>query len=251
MESLSGPDGHAAYLGYLGVALGLHRELYGESEYGAFHDSLNDALVRRLQSSPIGLIETYPGEIYPVDNAAVIATIALHAQATGTDVSGIVDPWVRTFRSRYVDAGSGLVYQSVRSDGRPLDSPRGSGTALTVYFLSFADRALSRDLHAALLDGLRVDALGFGLMREYPAGTGGRGDIDSGPIVLGVSVSATGFALAGCRIHRDPECYRSLYSSIVLAGAPVDSDGGRTYVSGGPLSDAIMFAMQTARPRET
>jgi hypothetical protein len=249
LASLDTDHGHAAALGYVGVALGLHRELFGASRYSDLHDGLTDALTRRIEASPIGLIETDPHEIYPMDNAAVLATIALRARARGEPEPDVVRKWVARFRARYVDGATGLAYQSVQSDGSPLDGPRGSGTALAVYFLSFVDRALSYELHQAVQDRLHTSALGFGLVREYPRGVDGRGDIDSGPIVLGISLSATGFALAGCRIHRDARCYEDLFSSMALAGAPLERDGERTNVSGGPLSDAILLAMQTARPR--
>ena len=36
---------------------------------------------------------------------------------------------------------------------------------------------------------LRRDLLGFGAVREYPPGTDGHGDIDSGPVVLGVNIT--------------------------------------------------------------
>lgn len=248
LTSLDGDNGHAAFLGYTNLALGLHRQLDPASKYAALNDSITAALVRRVEASPTLLIPTYPNEIYPVDNAAVIASIGTHARATGAEAHPLVARWSRRAEQRYVDPRTGLLYQAVRGDGRPLDAPRGSGTALAAYFLSFADTKLSRKLHLAVQRELARSVLGFGVVREYPAGVaGGLGDIDSGPLIAGFSISATGFALAGCRIHGDPQCFSRLYSTIHLMGAPVERGGKRSYVSGGPLSDAIMLAMQTAR----
>ena len=70
-------------------------------------------------------------------------------------------------------------------------------------------------------------------------------------MVLGVSISATGFGLAASRIHGDAETFESLWSTAYLFGAPVDRDGTRSFALGGPLGDAMMFAVLTARPART
>jgi hypothetical protein len=67
-------------------------------------------------------------------------------------------------------------------------------------------------------------------------------------VVLGVGVSATGFTLGGARIHGDRALYTQLYRTADLFGAPHRSGNGRRFVSGGPLGDAILLAMLTARP---
>jgi hypothetical protein len=136
------------------------------------------------------VIETYPGEAYPADVAAV--------------------------------------------------------AAISVYFLSFADPVLSRDLFAALAGPQRAGFLGFGGIREYAPGHDGSGDIDSGPVLLGVSVSATGFAIAGARLHGDRDLFTSLYRTADLFGVAVDRGAGRRFLTGGPLGNAILLAMLTA-----
>lgn len=93
-----------------------------------------------------------------------------------------------------------------------------------------------------------MNLAGFGAMREYPSGRSGNGDIDSGPVVLGASVSATGFALASSRLHGDRETFVGLYRTAHLFGLPVGDSAGFRYVSGGPLGNAILLAMLTAGP---
>jgi hypothetical protein len=249
LDRLHTEEGHAAFLGYSNLVLSLHRVVYPDSKYAALNDRLTSALERRFSGSPTSLVATYPSEVFPVDNAAGIASIALHARANRQAVPAIVLHWSRVVRERYVHRASGLLVQIVRPDGTALDAPRGSGTALAAYFLSFSNPSLSKDLHEAVERELSHDVLGFRLISEYPESVPrGRGDIDSGPLVFGLSVSATGFSLGGCRVHGDAECYRHTLAAVTLFGAPTERAHGRTYVSGGPLGDAIMFAMQTARP---
>jgi hypothetical protein len=79
-----------------------------------------------------------------------------------------------------------------------------------------------------------------------------RSDIDSGPVILGFGVSATGFAVGASRANDDRDSFVALYATAHLFGAPFDESGSRTFTTGGPLGDAILFAMLTApRPRDS
>jgi hypothetical protein len=247
ISALDSLEGHVAFLGYANLVLSLHRRVFGDSKYAALNDAMTAALVRRFKASRFRPIETYPGQIFPVDNSAGIASIALHAKATGHP-EPVLTRLMDGFRRQSVNAKTGLLIQSLHMDGSGLDAPRGSGTALGAYFMSFADVPFSYELHAAVERELATHVFGFRAVREYPDSVArGSGDIDSGPLVFGLSVSATGFALAGCRIHHDETCYRELLSTANLFGAPFDrGEAGRTFVAGGPLGDAILFAMQTA-----
>jgi len=233
---------HAAYLGYFNLLLSLHRQLNPNSKYAALNDCITSALVRRLERSPTLLLQSYPAETYPVDNAAVIASVAPQHRP-------LVEKWIARCRKNYLDPKTGLLIQAVEPhSGAPADSPRGSGTALAAYFLSFADPAFSRDLYQAARKHLADTFLGFGVVREYPHHCPeGCGDIDSGPLILGYSISATGFLIGGSRIHGDAEEFTRLTGTAHLFGAPLRRGDRREYVTGGPLGNAILFAMLTAR----
>lgn len=249
LNNLGSRNGHA-YLGYVNLALGMDRLLRPDSPHAELHDRLTAALARRIAASKTGLIETYPHETYPPDVSAVVGSIGLHSRATGVDRGRpeLVGRWVETVRDRYIEPRSGLLIQAVRSNGQPLDRPRASGTAIAAYFLSFAHREMSRELFGALQKN-RGSFAGFGGVREYPRWQrSGLGDIDSGPVLFGVGVSASGFSVASTRIHGDRDMYRSIFRTVTLFGAPAPRGEGRWFVSGGPLGNAIMLAMLTAGP---
>lgn len=238
--------GHVAYLGYAGIAIALHRRLAPTSRFAATDDAIAAALARRFAASKTGLVETYPGEVYPVDNTAALAALALHAAATRRPPPEGLLRGLDAVR-RAIDPATGLLVQSVGvDDGAPRDGPRGSGTALASWFLSYADEATSAALWRATRQELFRTVLGFGAVLEHPSGAS-KGDVDSGPVVLGFGVSATGFALGAARAHGDRDAFRALFATTHLFGAPWTEDHVRTYATGGPLGDAILFAMTTAR----
>lgn len=244
LQSLDDPVGRDAWIGYVALALGLHRLVDPEFPHGPIHDRIIATLKSRIEQSPTSIIATYPGETYPVDNAACIAAIAIWGTATGTDQSAFVEEWTAEFERSYVEPTSGFVRQA--TDTPDYGTPRGSGTALSAYFLGFVDRALSEKLFRALIKNGKQEVFGMATIREYPDGFAGTGDIDSGPVILGASVSATGFAIGSAKRFGDLGSFRQLHRTAELFGMPYRSAHGKGFVVGGPLGDAILLAMDTA-----
>ena len=249
LESLETSDrGHAAYLGYLNLALGLHRSLVPDSRFASLNDRISTSLARRLALGRHGILETYPRETYPVDNAAVLGSLLQHARSTGANHGAVTGPMLERFRSDWRDPASRLLYQSLDPhDGSPLDSGRASGTAFAAVLLGYGEAEVSRDLYRRAQASCAGSLLGFGYVSEYPRGSpGGAGDIDSGPLIFGISPSATGFLLASARRFDDRAQFTELYRTAHLMGAPVARQGKRTYVTGGPLGNAMLFTLLTA-----
>ena len=248
LASLAGAHGHA-YLAYSALALGMARWLDPEGfppDVARAHDALIAAYERRLLASPTGLIETYPDEAFPTDVAAVAAAIAVHGRVTGIDHAPVLAHWVREVRSVQIDRASGFVHQRMSVDGTPRDVPRGSGTGLAAYYAGFVDRSLAAELTSALLAHERT-LLGFGAIAEFGARVG-HGDIDSGPVILGVSVAATGFSLAPFRALGHREAFTRLFRTTTLFGLPAWRGEALCFRTGGPIGNALLLAMLTSGP---
>jgi hypothetical protein len=243
--ALASTDGHA-YLGYLALAMSMLRVLDPETPHAALHDRLIDALERRIAAAPHGMIETYPGETYPPDVAACVGAIGLRAHALGRPVPELVADWEAAVRAQYLD-GHGYLAQSVDAEtGAWRDAGRGSGTAIASYFLSFAAPSLSRDLERALSSPGHTSVVGVEGIREHVDGASG-GDVDSGPVIFGVGVAATGFALGAARANGDHALFVALYGTAHRFGWVRDDGVTRRFTTGLEIGNAILFAMLTAR----
>ncbi|MCK6506227.1 hypothetical protein L6R53_23120 [Myxococcota bacterium] len=245
LEHLDDDAHDHAVLGYLGVSLGLLRLAAPDTRHAALHDRVAAALARRIPRGPV--LETYPGEAYPVDHAMGLATVALHARATGQAPPAWLPGHLARYRERFVDEHGLLVQSASPSTGRPRSVGRGSGTTLAAWALSWVDPELSRALTLAVREGLADRRAGVAMVREYHPSTcarghGCQGDVDSGPLILGASVSATGFALAGARRLQDETWFDALWGTTRLFGGWT----GSAFTTGGPLGNAIMLAMLTA-----
>jgi hypothetical protein len=110
----------AAYQGYLNMALGLHRKVAPESSFSRVHDELTRKLALHLSSHSLASFTTYPGETYPADLSTVIGSIALYQDATGdATYDSTVTAAMSEFKTTAIDPTSGLVYQSLHSNGFP------------------------------------------------------------------------------------------------------------------------------------
>lgn len=229
------PQGdHAALLGYGNLALSVYRDAGGPR----FHD-VNDRWTARLDAAfqQRDLLYTYPGERYPVDNAAGLASVLVHARATGEPCPAWVEGWMQRFEDQWVV--DGLLVQNALEP----DLVRGSGTTLAAYFFAHAELPLSETLSEGAMEQLYDTTWRFGALREYPVGVEGNGDIDSGPLILDYSISASGFGLSNARMRGDRSRFRGLFSTVWVFGAPTLD---RTqFISGGPLGNAILLAMMT------
>jgi hypothetical protein len=249
MQSLASSHGHA-YLAYSALAVGMARAVdpsFPPSE-AARHDALIAAFERRLLASPTGLIETYPGEAYPTDVAAVAAAIAVHGRATGVDHQRVLRHWSDRVRAVQIDPNSGLVIQRMGAwNAKAHDAPRGSGTGLAAYYAGFADRGVAE----LLADGLfkhESSFWGFSAIREYAEGFRGLGDVDSGPVIFGVSVAATGFALAPARALGRRDVFERIYRTTDLFGLPASFGAKHRFCIGGPIGNALLLAFLTSGP---
>ncbi|MFD4355712.1 hypothetical protein ACFWPX_24380 [Nocardia sp. NPDC058518] len=248
LADLDSADGHA-YLSYPALALGMARlvDPAFPADLAVQHDALIAAFERRLLASPTGLLDTFPGRAYPTDVAAVAAAIAVHGRATGADHTAVIAHWAQRVRAVQIDPGTGLVIQRMGVDGQAQDAPRASGTGLAAYFAGFADRALAEELAAALFRQER-GVLGFGAIEEYGDGYDGIGDMDNGPLILGISVSATGFALAPARAFGHRDRFTRLFRTTELFGLSLRSGTRLRFATGGVIGNALLLAFLTSGP---
>jgi hypothetical protein len=246
LKNLEGSNGHMGYLGYFGLVLALRTVIEPEHPNKALYDSVIMALQKRFQAAPFGLVETYPNEAYPLDNLTGLAALGL-AQKNQGAIIPVIATVLEHYKSRYLK--NGLLVQAVDpTTGEARDYPRGSGTFLGAWLLSFVDPHLAETVYLSAHNQLYGTLFGFGMMREYPPEITGWGDIDSGPVILGYGISATGFALAGARQWKDQELFLRIGATATLFGTPVQAQGQHHFLMGGPIGDAILFAMGTAVP---
>ena len=84
--------------------------------------------------------------------------------------------------------------------------------------------------------------LGFGFAREWPDVCRGMADVDSGPIipVLDISAGSSGLALLGAAAFGDTDYLCALLASLNLGGFPIEKDGQLRYAASNQVGDAVL-----------
>ncbi len=253
LEGLSGAKPHLGYLGHLALILEAKRVLGGGVD--ANEEPVLAALRRRVGAGPSPVLETYPDERYVADNVVVWAAIAMSGiEHGGGERTARVAPIVAKAKSwmetKLLDpATDGLVFRTDAA-GVGQGPARGSGLAWSGIYLPFIDRALAKREATALRDHFRKSLGPFGGgVCEYAECAIGAGDVDSGPLVRGISPAATGFGLAAARTLGDERWLDDLLSTAEWVGVTIP--GARRRFALGPLvGDAIVVAALSTRAGE-
>ncbi|WP_410785842.1 hypothetical protein [Kribbella sp. C-35] len=201
-------------------------------------ESVEIATAFRTAKTPF--LAAYPGQAWPVDSVVAIASLRLYDALVAPRFGQIARNWVTTAKAK-LDPATGLLPHQVVPQ---VSGARGSSQAMLQRFLIDVDPAFARTQYAIFKDKF-VTGLG---VREYPKGTTGAGDVDSGPLVFGRSLSATVVTVGAARVHRDPLADR-LAREGELVGLPFSGLKTKRYLFGAvPIGDAFLAWSTSARP---
>ncbi len=248
LGTLESPEGHLGYLGHLNLLLASYKYLGGDGRFDALHRRVTESLRAKLGRSPAGVAETYPGEIYVPDVVAAVASVALYERADSGD-SPFARKWAARARERLLDPATGGLPFSVDLQGRLRQGPRGCGMGWNSFYLGFVDPEFNREQYDVMKKVFAGQAGGMvpGI-REWPRGVRRGGDVDSGPLIGGLTPSGTGFAIAGAVLNRDAKFLDALLWTSETAGFSLQWMGRRRYATAPLVGDAILLSMKTARP---
>jgi hypothetical protein len=109
-------------------------------------------------------------------------------------------------------------------------------------FLMEIDPVFARQQYLRFRDLFVARPLGLGpTVREFPRGTNGTGDVDSGPLVFGASLSATVVTIGAARVQGDDALATALAGYGEFAGLPLSTPWTKRYGFGLiPVGDAFI-----------
>ncbi|HWD79948.1 MAG TPA: hypothetical protein VG497_13730 [Kribbella sp.] len=201
-------------------------------------DSVAIATAFRTAKTPF--LAAYPDQAWPVDSVVAIASLRLYDAVVAPRFGQVARNWVTAAKAQ-LDPATGLLPHQVSPQ---LAGARGSSQAMIQRFLVDVDPAFARSQYEVFKDKF-VTGLG---VREYPKGTSGQGDVDSGPLAFGMSLSATVVGMGAARAHHDPLADR-LSRTGELVGLPFSGLKTKRYLFGAlPVGDAFLAWSTSAHP---
>lgn len=204
-------------------------------------------------SAKTPFLQAYPGQAWPVDSVVAIASLRLRDHLFGQRFGQVTADWLAAVRTR-LDPATGLLPHRVSAvDGSPVEGARATSLAVINRFLPEIDSGFARDQYRGFRDRFLSYPGGFGpAVREFPRGRDGSGDVDSGPLIAGISLSATVVALGAARVNGDRSLAAAIGSEGELLGLPITLPGTKRYAFGLlPIGDAFLAWSATARSLTT
>ena len=213
-------------------------------------EAASTALGAAFDAAPTPYLVAYPGQAWPVDSTVAVASLRLHDKLFPPRYAGTIDRWLAGVRQR-LDPETGLLPHTADPEsGASTSVARGTSQSIIQRFLVDIDPAFGRSQYLRFRSLFVVRPLRLGpAVREYPVGQEGPADVDSGPLPLGVSLSATAVTLGAAAVQGDGRLAGALANYGELIGVPVSTPGSKRYAAGLlPIGDAFLVWSKTAQP---
>ncbi len=208
-----------------------------------------DELAAAFSSSKTPYLQAYEGQAWTCDSAVAIFALYACDHVLEPRYAPVIERWIAAVRER-MDAATGLLGHRVGvENGASLDGPRATSMCITIRFLAEATPELAADLYTNYREHMMTTCAGIPGVREYPKGVIGSGDVDSGPLIFGISTSASAVTIGASRIMGDIEAVAQMVPAAEALAMPFTWNGEKRTIGGLlPVADAFMAWSQTARP---
>ncbi len=185
-----------------------------------FHDNSSE-LAKSFLSSPTHHLDSYPDLCWPTDNVTALASLYIHDTLYGSQYHAAYKGW-KKWTLAHSDPNSNMPAGHLNSrTGKHLQPARGCANSWLIAVLSEFDPDYAGQLYQNYLKNFGIKHLGIQMFREWPKGYEGHGaDVDSGPIIWGAGVTATGVGLAAARSQGDLITEASIRDLAEILGFP-------------------------------
>lgn len=225
------------------LMMGARRLVQEHEEYKSVMDERVTSMVLQMEQSPVLCAESYPNECWMFCNCVGAAAIRITDVLDHTDHSAFLRRWLAKVRERLVHKDTGLLISSFTFEGEKLDGPEGSSIWMAAHCLAIVDEAFARDQYQRARRELRASLLGFGYGREWPDSWRGPRDVDSGPVIpyLEVSAGSSGQAFMAATTFGDMDYLRELLTTLRFAAFPVEGKGRLRFAASNQVGDAVLL----------
>lgn len=259
IEKVSDFNHYGYYLEHLNIILGCYQQVVDDR-----HFELNERITQYLAHESLIQPNAHARLIphikmrWSADQAAIIYSLWLFDQNNGTHYH--VDPkerWINYMNTQGKHPETGLYVTEVMRTKRYSLQPRGCSHAYMCYYMEHFAPGAASEQWALFNEHMSIERLGLSGYREYLPGYKGKWTPDSGPIVFGIGVAATGLALKPMRVWgvenqwhpgrllRSARCLNGLFS--FLSRAPFL---GRFFLLGcDMLATSILLAAETTEQK--
>ncbi|MHC4744688.1 MAG: linalool dehydratase/isomerase domain-containing protein, partial [Planctomycetota bacterium] len=173
----------------------------------------------------VGSLESYPQLVWPVDNICALESLRLHDVMYGTDYAEAPKRWVKWMAS-HLDSESGMMVAQSSAWGGVFDDPRGCALSWSLAWMGGFGPEFAESQYALYRKNWITSVCGITGVREWWPGKEGNMDCDTGLVVGGIGMAASGFGIAATKANGDTENFHKLVRQAELLSLPAWSPGG-------------------------
>lgn len=185
-------------------------------------------------------LEAYPGSAWPVDTFPAMVSLKVYGSVVDDRYEQQISNWLKETEG-YLDPATGLIPHRVDPQTGTLRiGARATSQSLILLFIRELDSTVAQDHYNRFREQFALYVYGIPGVSEYPAGMNGPGDVDSGPLIAGASLSATTVMIGTARAYGDANWGDSIWHAGEMLGMPLRWGGEKWYAFGLlPVGDAF------------
>lgn len=184
-------------------------------------------------------LESYSGMSWPADNVVAMASLAMHERMRPNAHEAVIDRWLAQVGKRYDERGM-IAHAWDPFADRQQEHGRGCSQALINVFLPMIDSTVARAQFTLFRQHFFMERFGVPLVREYPKGVSGWGDVDSGPVILGAGFAASIVGAAACRLNGDVFHAQEFDATLEGFGSVLGDERKRYLLGALPIADLFV-----------
>jgi Linalool dehydratase/isomerase len=236
--------------GEIGMMLAARRMVEEKPEYKPLLHERVEVMLDRMKRSGLVYVESYPDECWTFDHVAALAAVRMEDHLDGGDHSEFIHQWVKTAKEKLTDARTGILISSYTTTGQAQDGPEGSSIWMISHCLRLLDEDFARDQYQRARKELHRGMAGFAWAREWPDSWRGQEDVDSGPVipVLDISAGSSGMAFIGASSFGDDEYLSALAATLDFSAFPTRRQGRLKYCASNQVGDAALLYASVLGP---
>lgn len=203
------------WIGTLALALDAWPQAGGDDRYQALQGHCCDLLAAAIAERKGGPIASYPALTWSFDTTVALAALHAWDQRHGSARAAPLLQAHLAWLTAHGCDGDGLPQSEFRAE-IAVGPPRGCDLSWRIALLHGMDADAAVALYRRYYAASWEERFAYAGFREYPRGYAGGADIDSGPLIDGIGLTATGFGLAASRVCGDAATHQRLATQLAL-----------------------------------
>ncbi len=186
-------------------------------------------------------LPSYYEQTWPADICVAMASLKNHDHIFPPKYQSQIGAWIKIVKAHLDPITKMIPHKVDANTGEIIEGSRGCSISLILRAFGEIDKDFASEQYALYKTNFIKATLGLPSISEYPKGQSGPGDIDSGPVIMGVGFAGTIVAIGTSSIMGDEALSDHLYKTIHAFGFSYTSNNEKKYILGKlPIADAFI-----------